>query len=1227
MRHNEKELEEVVPDVKNNENDDGAASHAMKKHISLTLDDDDIIMVFQPGKLGLKMDDNLVVTQVGFQAEEAGVRPGWRMLQVDDEAGNAEVLKKRVQGVKPYKITFFVPPEETPGSRRSNSFGSLSPKSPQTQGGPPFQRSSPPLSYESQGSSLTLKSADGSPDPLPSSNSPMADEVSESLLSQGGASDPLWSFKSPMADGASDPLRPATSQVADDASEHMRSQRVSPISSMPDGASDALRSLESPVADGESDPALRELLLKPQFVFQCCDADRDGYLNSQELPFALHAMGLHSECADALDKLEHRCPLDELQFASLVSLMQRDPLHECELEIPHSLRGVSLGQLQTIDRVYITSGWLKEQCQDYNDSNPETTSPQEENLYALDHHVVRPLTKPGPSPARFHAGQEFPDAPHEFSLAQLLNRRGCFIHFFVSHCWADSVSSMVQSLTNWSEGNVARADLEQARDMKFWLCLFALNQHNLRHEVGNSSASGPFNAAISQAKLGAVLIIGKDAEAFDRLWCLYEVYSVSEANKELELICEYGSLRSLPAEHADLVKQVGLKLQDVSAATAQVSSKADHEQIVSCIVDADLQRHEATLIIEYFLLPANFTRFDRSIRRSLSGPLLASSVANRDREDAFRWALFGASYSKAELQFFNPSAVELGKLLELACQHNYTAELQLLLEAGVSIQAADADGCTPLMIAAKSGHEDVAAMLLDNSAAAHVASLDGCTALMHAAHYGHEGVVKVLLGEGAVIRAEDSEVRNLAAWILRNIASKVAHMHAVTPDGRSALILAAQAGHTSVAALLLEKGANICATSSDCRTALMHAAHCGHLHVADLLLDKGADVLTTDSDGWTALTYAAHNGHSDVVALLSDRGANIHAGSRDGWTALMFAVQGGHAEVVRLFLDRGVNSDAATPDGRTALMLAAQAGHTDVAALLLDRNASINASSSESRTALMHSAHVGHTDVTALLLDKGADIHAAAAEGWTALLEAAQNGHRAIIVLLLNNGANIHDKCFGGWSALMFAAQDGHQDVAALLMDKSADIHAASSDGRTALILAAQAGFKHVTALLLDRAANIHASNAEGRTALMHAAHNGHKEVTSLLLDRGANIHDAAHEGGTALIEVAYSGHRAVVALLLDNNANIHAQCPGGWTALMFAARNGHKDVATLLLDKDANIHAETSDRCTALMLAENDGHTEMVDLLWKRRGGILASSSGTASSSSLTSSGDSWAI
>ncbi|KAK0626170.1 hypothetical protein B0T14DRAFT_423288, partial [Immersiella caudata] len=80
-----------------------------------------------------------------------------------------------------------------------------------------------------------------------------------------------------------------------------------------------------------------------------------------------------------------------------------------------------------------------------------------------------------------------------------------------------------------------------------------------------------------------------------------------------------------------------------------------------------------------------------------------------------------------------------------------TTTLQILLDAGATVDIKDDDSQTPLSWAAENGHEAVVRVLLDAGATVDIKDGYGRTPLWWAAGKGHEAVVRVLLDAGATV--------------------------------------------------------------------------------------------------------------------------------------------------------------------------------------------------------------------------------------------------------------------------------------------------------------------------------------------------------------------------------------------------------------------------------------------------------------------------------------------
>ncbi len=175
------------------------------------------------------------------------------------------------------------------------------------------------------------------------------------------------------------------------------------------------------------------------------------------------------------------------------------------------------------------------------------------------------------------------------------------------------------------------------------------------------------------------------------------------------------------------------------------------------------------------------------------------------------------------------------------------------------------------------------------------ASADGVSGapLRYACEYGHTAIARLLLDAGANARA-------------------------TVENGTPLLHMACAEGRTAIARLLLDAGADINARDRGYRQPLHLACQFGHTDVARLLLDAGAKTFARQkSGGWTALHLACHHGHAGVVRLLIEHYANVMARNWLDETPLHRACSNNHNEVVKLLLDAGADINALDKKGRT----------------------------------------------------------------------------------------------------------------------------------------------------------------------------------------------------------------------------------------------------------------------------------------------------------------------
>jgi ankyrin repeat protein len=240
--------------------------------------------------------------------------------------------------------------------------------------------------------------------------------------------------------------------------------------------------------------------------------------------------------------------------------------------------------------------------------------------------------------------------------------------------------------------------------------------------------------------------------------------------------------------------------------------------------------------------------------------------------------------------------------------------LQLVLSAGVSVDVANAQGCTALYTTAAAGQHAAVQMLL--AAGANVdapAKKTGWTPLYAAAAADRQAVVQLLLAAGANTNAAETE------------------------KGWTPLYAAAAADKHGLVQLLLAAGANVDAAETKNGWTPLYAAAVSKKHgLVQLLLEAGANVNAAEAQsGWTSLHAAAHTGCVQMMDRLLAAGANMDAVSKQGRTPLFEAAIAGNIHVMKLLLSKGANPKVHDVCRRTMLEAAVSSWECKLAVVQL----------------------------------------------------------------------------------------------------------------------------------------------------------------------------------------------------------------------------------------------------------------------------------------------------
>lgn len=145
-------------------------------------------------------------------------------------------------------------------------------------------------------------------------------------------------------------------------------------------------------------------------------------------------------------------------------------------------------------------------------------------------------------------------------------------------------------------------------------------------------------------------------------------------------------------------------------------------------------------------------------------------------------------------------------------------------------------------------------------------------------------------------------------------------LHDLSPDGWTALHLAAYFGYASVVIWLLRAGASHAARSHNAQgNTPLHAAIAGRhkLPVVTALLAAGSDPSAADAQGYRPLHLAASRGAQAITELLMALGADPSALTADGQRALDLALAHDHTDLAAFLTPSTTVSTTASATMRT----------------------------------------------------------------------------------------------------------------------------------------------------------------------------------------------------------------------------------------------------------------------------------------------------------------------
>jgi ankyrin repeat protein/L-ascorbate metabolism protein UlaG (beta-lactamase superfamily) len=415
--------------------------------------------------------------------------------------------------------------------------------------------------------------------------------------------------------------------------------------------------------------------------------------------------------------------------------------------------------------------------------------------------------------------------------------------------------------------------------------------------------------------------------------------------------------------------------------------------------------------------------------------------------------------------------------------------------------------------------EAVTALLDEDPALINDRDADGMTPLNLAAINGNYEIVKELL-----IRNADINIGDV--------------------DNSQPIHLAAISGNVQIAELILASGADINEQDNNGTTPLGFAVGRRQIDMTRYLLEKGADINIRNAEGMTPLFFA---GSPEIAEIILDGGADVNVQANDGTTPLLAVVWRGRADLASYLLVRGADPNLFNNAGLTPLFALNGESMVQIAQALIDNGAQVDIRNSDNETPLHNIAWTGSVETVELLLSQGADVNAMTNSGLTPLCMAAMC-NAEITHYLITKGATVNPQepenkeespfPIGSRTPLHFAVSSDSINTVKILVQSGALINVTDENGMTPLHIAASNGTFEITRFLIDNGALLNVKDAQyGATELHIAATLGYEEIVALLIENNAQIDAKDNQGKTPLYCATYHGFNSICKTLLNNGA------------------------------------------------------------------------------------------
>lgn len=253
--------------------------------------------------------------------------------------------------------------------------------------------------------------------------------------------------------------------------------------------------------------------------------------------------------------------------------------------------------------------------------------------------------------------------------------------------------------------------------------------------------------------------------------------------------------------------------------------------------------------------------------------------------------------------------------------------------------------CTPLHIAADSGHYEAVMILLENEADVNAIDRYGYYAIHLASIKGYVPIVEALLDYNTPIDVYIEDTSGSDDW-----SDSINDWNI---EGDTSLHIAVQEDHVELAKMLIRRGASINTFNYNRRTPLHLAVQNQSYDMMRLLLEHGADIYKAAKGGSSVLKCIIADDKANSKSMLEIT-LQYRGSKRDEYAAFVRAIKHSNMDICEyLSARKNVDINAANKCGNSLLHLAAmESVDINIIKLLIDNGANKHAKNSEGKTPL-----------------------------------------------------------------------------------------------------------------------------------------------------------------------------------------------------------------------------------------------------------------------------------